>query len=254
MVFVFLFILGISIGSFLNVLIDRLPKNESINGRSHCDNCKKTLSWADLIPLLSFFLLKGKCKYCRSHLSYQYPLVEFLTGVLFVFTIYYLPITNLSTNYLISSIYYLTIVSSLVVVFFTDLKYGIILDKVTFPLVFTVFLWLLFQDITSLPEHLLSAVGSFIFFLLIFLLTRGKGMGLGDVKFSFVLGLTLGISGTILALYIAFLTGGIIGFILIIWKKKNLKTAVPFGPFLVVGFLISLFFSEQIAQYFLALI
>lgn len=261
MVFVFLFILGISIGSFLNVLIARLPKNESINGRSHCDNCRKTLSWTDLIPLISFVLLKGKCKYCRSPLSYQYPIVEFLTGALFVFT-YGIMNHELGIMGLATLLYYLFIVSSLIVVFFLDLKYGIIPDKIIFPAIIVSLVYISISTfyplssnvLPSIFNHLSSALGAFLFFLFIYLITRGRGMGLGDVKFSFVLGLTLGIWGTILALYIAFLTGGIIGIILILWKKKTLKNAVPFGPFLVVGFLISLFFSEQITQYFLALI
>ena len=142
MLYVLIFILGISIGSFLNVLIERLPKNKSILGRSACNHCNKTLSWKDLIPILSFVYLRGKCRYCHSPFSYQYPIVELLTGILFVFTIYYLPITNLSTNYLISSIYYLAIVSSLIVIFFADLRHGIIPDKILFPAILFSFIFL----------------------------------------------------------------------------------------------------------------
>jgi len=248
------FILGLFIGSFLNVLIDRLPRGEKITGRSYCENCKKTLSWKDLIPVLSFVYLKGRCRYCHNPLSYQYPLVELLTGILFVFTIYYLPFTNLSTNYLMSSIYYLIIVSSMVVVFFADLKYGIIPDKIIVSTVFVSLAYIIISTfyplVSNVPlsilNHLLSAVGSFVFFLLIFLITKGKGMGFGDVKLSFLLGLILGFPGVALALYIAFLTGGVVGFILILWKKKSMKFAVPFGPFLVLGALISLFFQDQI--------
>lgn len=249
----FLFILGLSIGSFLNVLIDRLPRRESILGRSYCEFCKKTLSWKDLIPALSFIYLRGKCRYCKAKLSYQYPIVEFITGLLFVLTIYYLPYTNFSTNYLVSSIYYLTIVSSLIVIFFSDLKYGIIPDKIIFPAVLVSLVYLFIIHNSLFIIHIASAIGAFLFFLFIYLITRGRGMGLGDVKLSFLIGLVLGFPGTIFALYIAFLTGGFIGIILILWKKKKLKYAIPFGPFLVIGCGVSLFFQDQIIQRLLGL-
>ncbi len=248
----FIFILGLSIGSFLNVLIDRLPRNESILGRSYCESCKKSLSWKDLIPVLSFIYLRGRCRYCRTPFSYNYPLVELLTGVLFVFTYLYLnkPISNFQFppllqgfagqamfNFspdpiysLLSTLYYLIVVSSLIVIFFADLKYGIIPDKIVFPAIIVSFAYLF---ITHPPagdagnslilNHLLSALGDFLFFLFIYLITKGKGMGLGDVKLAFLMGLVLGFPGTVLALYIAFLTGGFIGIILILWKKKKVK-------------------------------
>lgn len=252
----FFFIPGLSIGSFLNVLIDRLPRGESILGRSYCESCKKTLSWKDLIPVLSFVYLRGRCRYCKTKLSLYYPLVELLTGILFVFTIYYLLITNLSTNYLISSIYYLIIVSSLIVIFFADLKYGIIPDKIIFPAIVVSLIYItiptFYPQFSNIPlsifNHLLSAVGALLFFLFIYLIAKGKGMGLGDVKLSFLIGLVLGFPGAVLALYIAFLTGGFIGIILILWKKKTLISAIPFGPFLVIGCGISLFFQDQITQ------
>ena len=128
MVTVFLFILGACIGSFLNVLIDRLPFDKSPwKGRSYCDNCKKTLKWYDLIPVLSFVLLQGKCRYCRKHVSYYYPLVEIITGIMFVLTftyVYRLPTTDYSSLFSIYHFpfiilsYYLAIVSSLIVIFF----------------------------------------------------------------------------------------------------------------------------------------
>ena len=255
------FILGLAIGSFLNVLIDRLPRREKITGRSYCEFCKKTLSWKDLIPVLSFVYLRGKCRYCKAKLSYQYPFVELLTGIMFAFTYLYLnksisnfqfPISNFSPDpvySLLSTLYYLIVVSSLIVIFFSDLKYGIIPDKIIFPSVVISIFYLLFSvNLSSISNHLLSALGAFLLFLFIYLITKGRGMGFGDVKFAFLIGLVLGFPGTVLGLYIAFLTGGFIGIILILWKKKKLKYAVPFGPFLVIGCGISLFFQDQITQ------
>src|SRR3989344_25048 len=137
---IFLFFLGTIIGSFLNVLIDRLPREESIMGRSHCDHCKKTLSPIDLIPVLSFLFLKGKCRYCGKKLSLQYPGIEILTGVLFVliynfkFLIY-----NSNSNFEFQISNY-AIVSCLIVIFFIDLKNQIIPDEMQIAL----FIFILF--------------------------------------------------------------------------------------------------------------
>lgn len=237
----FIFFLGLFFGSFLNVLADRLPRNEKITGRSQCENCHKTLSWKDLIPVISFVYLRGRCRYCGSKLSLQYPIVEILTGTLFAFTIYNLPFTSPVTNHLISSIYYLIMVSSLIVVFFADLKYGIIPDKIVLPAIFVSFLFLMINHQSLIINHLFSAFGWFGFMLFLFLATKGRGMGMGDVKLSFLIGLFLGSTSSIFAFYLSFLTGGAVSLILILWKKKTLKSTIPFGPFLVIGSLLALF-------------
>ncbi|OGK36863.1 hypothetical protein A3F03_00750 [Candidatus Roizmanbacteria bacterium RIFCSPHIGHO2_12_FULL_41_11] len=281
----FLFILGLAVGSFLNVLIDRIPNDESpFAGRSYCDKCKKTLKWYDMVPVLSFLILKGKCRYCRAHISFYYPLVELITGIMFVlmyqFTIHNSQFTsstieqfsNLTINYL----YYLFILSSFIVIFFTDLKYGIIPDKIVYPAIIISFFFLFFtlreflqlrsgQAWLSFPlqpailvqlatlgvyaNRFLSALGSFAFFLILYLITRGKGMGFGDVKLAFLLGIILGFPKIIAAFYLAFLTGAIVGSILIVWGKKKLKGGtIPFGPFLIIGAVLSLFFGEKIIR------
>ncbi len=251
----FIFVLGLFIGSFINVLADRLPRNESvIKSRSRCDKCKKTLKWYDLIPLLSFIILKGKCRYCSIPLSFYYPIIEFTTGTMFAITTLFvvnnfqLPITNYQL--LITLIYHLFIISSLIVIFFADLKYGIIPDKIIFPAIFVSLLYIILNTYYLIP--ILSAVGAGLFFLLLFLITKGHGMGFGDVKFSFLIGLILGFPNIIVSLYVAFLTGAIVGCILIIWRKKRLfGTAIPFGPFLVIGTLTAIFFGDTLIQTFL---
>lgn len=252
-------IIGFFLGSFLNVLADRLPNDRSILGRSHCEYCKKTLSWIDLIPLLSFVYLRGKCRYCQRKLSYQYPLAELLTGFLFGLT--YLAVSGqifnqfLNLNSLIINlILSLVLVSCLIVIFFADLRYGLIPDQIIAVGSVVALIWLVLFNQPMLMNHALAALGALLFFLLIFILTRRRGMGFGDVKLAFLLGLFLGFPGIALALYIAFLTGGMVGIILILWKKKKLKSAVPFGPFLVLGAFLSFFFSPvlipKIIQFF----
>jgi len=255
----FIFIIGLFTGSFLNVLVDRLPRGESIiKGRSHCEKCKENLRWYDLIPLLSFIFLKGKCRYCKASLSFYYPTVELATGTLFALTAFFVfhdlqfPISSqfsIDFQLLASLTYYLFMTSSLIVVFFADLKYGIIPDKIIFPAILVSVLYLLTISHKLLAINLFSAVGACLFFLLLFLITRGKGMGFGDVKFAFLMGLILGLPNIIVSLYIAFLTGAVIGCILIVWRKKKLKGAViPFGPFLVLGTFAALFWGEKILQ------
>lgn len=266
-----LFVLGICVGSFLNVLIDRIPQGKSpFSGRSYCDKCKKTLKWYDLIPLISYLFLKGKCRHCHSPISAYYPLVELVTGLMFFilflwltnlpFTIYHLPFnltieqfSNLAINYA----YYAFILASFIVIFFTDLKYGIIPDKIVYTAVAVSTIYYLLFTIyspmvngqSSIINALFSGVGSFLFFLILYLITRGKGMGFGDVKLAFLLGIILGFPKIVAAFYVAFLTGAIAGSILIIWKKKKLKGGtIPFGPFLIIGAGLSLFFGEKIIR------
>jgi leader peptidase (prepilin peptidase) / N-methyltransferase len=263
--FVLIFIFGLFVGSFLNVLVDRLPRDESVvKGRSHCEKCKENLAWYDLIPLFSFLQLRGKCRYCHSPLSQYYPTVELTTGILFVITALFVlkspqfTIFNLqfSINYqlvnfqlLISLIYYLFIVSSLIVVFFADLKYGIIPDKVTFSAIIISLIYIIFNTSYIIP--ILSAVGACLFFLILALIKIRKrsAMGFGDVKFAFLMGLILGFPNIVVALYVAFLTGAIVGIILIIWRRKKIiGTSIPFGPFLVFGTLLALFWGNVIIQ------
>lgn len=262
----FIFVIGLFVGSFLNVLADRLPRGESvIKGRSHCGSCKKTLKWYDLIPIFSFVQLRAKCRYCRTPLSYYYPLVELVTGVVFVAVLFFVGGSNINSTTIINIIYYLFIVSSLIIIFFVDLKYGIIPDIITFFAILVSIFFLLFTSKESwflrqmadqpatfevgFVNHLLSAVGSFLFFLAIFLVTRGRGMGFGDVKFAFLIGLILGFPKIIAGLYLAFLTGAVVSIILIIAKKKKFKgSTIPFGPFLAIGTFLALFWGEAIIK------
>lgn len=249
---VFIFILGLFIGSFLNVLVDRLPKGESvIKGRSHCDKCKRILKWYDLIPLISFIMLKGKCRYCSTSLSLYYPIVEFTTGAMFVLVLLFVGRMNHELR-IMDLGYHFFLIASFIVIFFADIKYGIIPDKIIFPSILVSFIYLFFIHNSLFVIHFWSALGASLFFLLLFLVTKGKGMGFGDVKFAFLMGLILGFPNIIVSLYVAFLTGAIVGCILILWRKKRIfGTAIPFGPFLVIGTLMSIFSGDFLTQIFL---
>lgn len=245
MILLLVFLIGISVGSFLNVVVDRLPRQESVlKGRSYCEGCRKVLKWYDLIPLLSFIQLKGKCRYCSVSLSLYYPLVELVTGIMFIFVYWWFG------QY---QIFNLFIFSSFIVVFFTDLKYRIIPDKILYPAILISFFILITSNEPGVfINYLLSAIGAFIFFLLIFLITKGKGMGFGDVKLVFLMGLFLGFPKIIVALYLSFLIGAAVSMALVILKRKKFKGGtIPFGPFLVIGTFVSFFFSDFLIKIFL---
>lgn len=241
-----LFFLGTAIGSFINVVVDRLPKGKKITGRSKCDYCKKTLAPLDLIPIFSFVFIRGRCRYCHKKLSWQYPVVELLTGILFVVIYYLLLITNINllVYQLLTTIYYLLLLSILWSIFLMDLKYMIIADELQIVL-----------GITSIPLFLRDPFGHSIgaivlsgLFYGIYRMTKRKGMGFGDVKLAFIMGFMLGWYHGLIAVYISFITGGLIGMILLIMRRKGMKSKVAFGPFLVISSAIMLLFPDQITR------
>ena len=239
-------ILGSCIGSFLNVVIDRLSSGKSIvTPQSHCDKCKRFLTPLELIPVLSYIYLKGRCKTCHTKLSIQYPLSEIVTGLIFGYLMWFVINTGLSFVYWI---YLCIIFSCLIVVIGTDLKKRIILDEIVFFGTVVSFLYILFFDPASLLSHIFSAFVFLGFFLFLFLITKGKGMGFGDVKFSFFMGLTLGYPQIIVGFYLAFLTGALVSLILVIGRVKSFKSTVPFGAYLALAMGISLLFGDVLWQ------
>ncbi len=242
MSFFLIFILGLSVGSFINAIIYRLKKKKPISfDRSHCPYCRVSLKWPDLIPIVSFILLSGKCRYCRKKISFQYPLVELMTGLLFLMTFY-------SFGYSLITFYYLTIISLLIIIFVYDLKYYLIPDKIVYPAVIIAFLYLFFEK--DFISHFLSAILASGFFLLLVLVSKGKWMGLGDVKLAFLMGLILGWPGILIALFISFFSGAVIGLTLIVLGKKKMKSEIPFGPFLAGSTVLVIFLNQCLIDWF----
>ena len=256
LIYFFIFLLGASIGSFLNVLIDRLPQDRKITGRSVCDYCQHQLSWYDLIPIFSFFLLKGYCRYCRKKISFQYLLVEILTGLMFIF-VFLTYVKNIQEIYIwqnwlvILSLW--GIFSCFIVIFFSDVKYHLISDYILWALFgFSFFLKFSYHSTEILKQFQIDIFSSLIVAFpiwLIYFLSKEKAMGLGDVYLAAILGFLLGWQKGFLALYISFVLGGITGFFLILFGRKKLKSKIAFGPFLVVGAFLMLFFGEGILQW-----
>lgn len=245
-------LLGLCVGSFLNVLADRLPRGESVLWtRSHCDYCKKPLRWFELIPIVSFVLQAGRCRRCHKKLSWQYPTVELITAGGFLYAMYGADGSYGSTVGM-GLIAYWLIFSSLLVIFVSDLKYQIIPDSMVIVGVIGAIgvIW----GIREIGEHTLVGLGAAAFFFLLWMVTRGRGMGLGDVKLAFLLGLLLGYPRIVVGLYSAFLTGATTGVILMMTGRKTLKSTIAFGPFLIIGAVIALLWSTPIIGWWKGLI
>lgn len=255
--YIIIFIFGLVVGSFLNCVIYRLEINQSfLSGRSYCPNCKHKLGFFDLIPVFSFVFLKGRCRYCRQRISLQYPLVEITTGILFL--LIGLQFLNGSMVLWLILLYLLFITPFFIIIFFYDLKHYIIPDRVVFTALLVSSIWYLVAGIFfdfytkyQILNTILAAFGASTFFFIIVLISRGKWMGIGDIKLAFLMGIFLGFPKILVALFSAFFFGAIIGIGLIILKKKDIKSEIPFGPFLVAGTLLSLFLGQKIINWYL---
>ena len=254
--FVFVvFVFGLCVGSFLNVLIYRLPRGLGfVKGRSFCPHCKRKINWFDNVPLISFVLLKGRCRFCHSPISWRYPVVELMTGLItllilnFKFQIFN-QFLNLNFQIVFDLVCYLILAWALIVIFFIDLEHQIIPDEVVYPIVALFLLKsVLFSFNTGylILNTFLSAIGASLFLLLIYLVTKGKGMGFGDVKLAFLMGLVLGFPKIVVAFYLAFLTGAFVGIILILGKYAKFGQKIAFGPFLALSTIISVLWGEKI--------
>jgi len=256
---IFLFVLGLIFGSFLNCLVYRINEESSLKGflkgRSYCPKCKKHLLWFDNIPLLSFFFLKGKCRWCHSSIGWHYPLVELSTAILsvavYIFYLNYYPGVMISVGWVANLVYFLFITYVLIALFLSDVRYQTIPDQITYPAILITLIFLIFQSPHLSISNLLSGFGAAAFFFLLVLLTRWRGMGLGDVKLVGLMGLFLGFPKIMIALYLAFLTGATLGVILILLGKKRFKSQIAFGPFLITSTFIAWFWGERIWQLFL---
>ena len=242
---------GAMIGSFLYVFICRLPKEESIiTPGSHCPQCSKPIRWYDNIPLVSFLLLRGKCRNCHRSISVQYPLVEGITALLsLLLFIRFGP----SLNYVI----YFAFVAALVVITVIDLHHQIIPDMISLPGIGVGLLasWILpgTSVVKALLGLLLGGGSLFLVATVYEWLFKREGMGGGDVKLLAMIGAFLGWKAVILTILLSSLIGSIVGIAVILWKGRDFKYAIPFGPFLSAGALIALFYGEDLIFWYLTL-
>ena len=241
------FVIGSAVGSFLNVVIDRVIRGESLLGRSYCDHCKTPLNVLDLVPVISFVGMGAKCRYCKKPISWQYPIVETSVATLFTLAFWVLSQREiLSIGYLG---YWFILISVLVVVATVDFKFSLIPTTfVFFASLVALFFTYFTNDSAIFIEHVLAAFAAGLFFLFIVILTRGRGMGQGDIVLAFLMGMVLGGSGLLASLFMGFMSGAVVSVVLLIAGKKKLGQTVPFAPFLVFGFLTSLFWGKELIE------
>ncbi|KKR21365.1 MAG: Type 4 prepilin-like protein leader peptide-processing enzyme [Candidatus Moranbacteria bacterium GW2011_GWA2_39_41] len=270
MIILIFFVFGLIVGSFLNVVVYRLNVAESfVTGRSHCTHCKTNIAWYDNIPVISFILLKFRCRNCKEKISWQYPLVEIFTGLLFALIGYkFFDATVVATW--VSAIYYLGIVSFLLVIFVYDFLYMEIPGLALWPAMGYVIVFNLFFDWVGLKGGIggqggvgildglvyagtLGAVVAFAFFFAMVAISKEKWMGMGDAYLVILLGLILGWPNILLALMLAFSLGAIFGVVLILAKQKKMSSQIPFAPFLVLGTLITMLWYDQIVDWYMRL-
>ncbi len=273
------FTFGVIIGSFLNVVALRYSEDKNIfslahlGGRSNCQHCHQQLAWYELVPILSFLLQKGKCWICMKKLSWQYPLVELASGLVFLLPLYFLNYALLPTPYaLIESIVWISAFLIFLLIWAIDFRLYIIPDELNLLLGI---LGLILADMQNLyfqfsqfsgsflgsyaalfglrgggvwQNHLLAMLIGASIVGVIILLTKGNGMGMGDLKLLAALGLLFGWPDVLFIFIIASVIGAAVSLVLMLFQKKTLKSSVPFGPFLVMGAALVFFFGENILR------
>ncbi len=252
-----IFVLGLCIGSFINAFEYRIENKMGIKGRSLCPHCKHQLSWQDLVPVISYTLLRGKCRYCAKEISPQYPIVELLTGLTFLgvflklglptdpksvlslliilficFVAVLVGLHDYKTTYILSSWVYIGIIAA------------VILAAINYP-----------GDIAWQPvlnyalPYVFSALVPGLLFYSLYFFSKGKWMGEGEYELAALMGLTLGLPLVIPAYYFAFIVGSVVGLALVyISKRKQMNSEIPFGPYLMAGLIFSLIFGQQIVD------
>ncbi|MFO7772651.1 MAG: prepilin peptidase [Dehalococcoidia bacterium] len=252
---VFLFaLIGLAVGSFLNVCIDRLPRNESIvKPPSHCEACQHRLGVRDLIPIFSYLRLRGRCRYCQAAISPKLLWVELATGVIFALVYWQY---GLSPELGVMAFY----ACLFAIVFVVDLEHGLILNKVVYPAMIVALLlalypwpWLTQMIEPAIASAALGGGVGFVIFFLLAVVSRG-GMGWGDVKLAALIGLATGFPLVFFSIVLGAILGGVVAVALVIAKKRTFKETLPFGPFLALATMVTLLWGSSILRWYLGLI
>jgi leader peptidase (prepilin peptidase) / N-methyltransferase len=236
---------GLIIGSFLNVVIHRLPQGESLaTGRSRCPRCGETIRAYDNVPLVSWLVLRGRCRNCGAPISARYPLVELATAALYVGVV-------IAKDEAVDIALGLILVTALVPIIFIDFEHRIIPNKITLPAALAALIAGLVLDLDYVPEQLIAGAAGFLFFFLA-ALAYPRGMGMGDVKLAGLMGLCLG-RAVGPAIFIGLIAGVVVGVVIIarLGAREGRKAAVPFGPFLALGAFVALFAGNALVDVYL---
>lgn len=239
-------VVGLVVGSFINVLIWRLPRGESVvHPPSHCPSCQHRLGARDLVPVLSWVLLRGRCRYCGSPVPASYPLVEAVTGAVFAALVAVHGLHPRTAGYAILATILITAAG-------TDMRSRLIPNRLTLPAIAFALAWSAAVRVPHLTSSLLGLVIAGGLFLVIAILSRG-GMGGGDVKLAAAAGAFLGLRYSLLGLFLAFIFGAVVGLILMALGKKKRRDYIPFAPFIAAGCLAAMLFGDPILQWYLGI-
>ncbi|MEK3954133.1 prepilin peptidase [Psychrobacillus sp. FSL K6-1464] len=246
-VYAVLFLLyGLVFGSFFNVVGLRVPKGESIvRPPSHCTVCDRNLTVKDLVPVFSYVFLKGKCRGCGTKIHWMYPVMELATGLLFAFAYYQLGFT-------LELVVALLFISLLVIITVSDIAYMLIPDKILLFFLIPLIVLRVFEPLSTWWDSIVGAVVGFGVLFLIAIVSKG-GMGGGDIKLFFVIGLVLGWVPTLLTLFLASIIGTVIGVISLRRTKQGRKTPIPFGPSIAIAAIIVYFYGESLVDWYVNL-
>lgn len=240
MEWILIFIVGLSVGSFLNVVIFRLGKKKGILfGRSECPHCGRVLKWYDLIPIASLLVLRGRCRHCKKNISRIYPSVEIITAISFWAYFYF-------KGFSAGNIYDLVLISAFIVLIFFDLLYFLVPDKIVFPLITLALIYnFAAPDIKS---RLATALILAAIFAIMHLGSRGRWVGLGDAKLVFLVGMVFGYPLGVMSVLLSVWTAALIGIGLVAAKRATLKTALPLGTFLASSSIIFIIFQNELQK------
>jgi len=245
---IFVLTLGLIIGSFLNCLIWRIYKEESILGRSYCPRCRHAISWYDNIPVISFIILRAKCRYCKNDISWQYPLVEIVTAILF-----YLSFNNaiVSPQFSWLLIRDWLLIITIIIVFVYDARWQMLPMNLIWPMTFIFFVLNIILGVAVI-NIVVTGILTASFFLIQYILTKRRGLGEGDIWLGLLLGVSFPTFNKIfLLLFLAYAIGSLIGISLMLIKKKSGKMKIALGPFLAFGAIITLIWGELIINWYL---
>jgi leader peptidase (prepilin peptidase)/N-methyltransferase len=240
----FVFVIGAIIGSFNNVVIYRLPRGKSVvTPGSQCQSCGKAIYPWDNIPLLSYLVLRGRCRFCSEHISLRYPAIELLTGLLFLFV-------YMKYNFSILFIIYSILINTFIIVSMIDYDFKIIPNIITIPGIMLGLLINIFVFPYDFHSFLIGALSGVAIFYIIAIISNG-GMGGGDIKLIAMIGAFLGWKGVFFTIFSGAMFGSIVGILLILIGKKRRKDKVPFGPFLSFGATLYIFVGNSLINWYL---
>lgn len=266
LLFVIFTLLGLAVGSFLNVLIDRLPYRKSlVYPSSHCEECDHKLRFYDLIPVFSYLILRGRCRYCRARIPLRVLLVEICSGLVFFLSYWRFAISVEPASY--AAVFITAIWCSVfLTIIFIDWEHKLILNRITYPSAVITLIILgiatafpearilgertFIPDIVILSGIIGGAVG-FTFFFIVFLINP-RGMGMGDIKLACLIGLVTGLPLVVVALLIGIFIGGIVAIVFLLLRKKGRKDVIPYGTFLAIGPIITLLWGNEIFDWYLS--